>query len=67
MEAYPPSSEEVPPPPPPDSLAPPGTPPFGDGGPVVCLVTGLRDGFAGGVMGSVFGFGNFLSLILALF
>ncbi|MCO5580996.1 hypothetical protein L7F22_034872 [Adiantum nelumboides] len=57
MEAHPSPPEEAPPEAPaPDSLAPPGTPPLGDGGPVFCLVTGLRDGFAGGVMGSVFGF-----------
>lgn len=62
MEAYPSpgsTSEDAPTSsPPPDSLAPPGTPPPGDGGPVICLVTGLRDGFAGGLMGSVFGFGQ---------
>lgn len=59
MEAHPSPSEETPPEiPAPDSLAPPGTPPLGDGGPVFCLVSGLRDGFAGGVMGSVFGFGQ---------
>ncbi|KAI5057209.1 hypothetical protein GOP47_0027224 [Adiantum capillus-veneris] len=55
MEAHPSPSEEAPAP---DRLAPPGTSPLGDGGPVVCLVTGLRDGFAGGVMGSIFGFGQ---------
>lgn len=57
MEAYPSpgsSSEEAPPSSPANSLAPP----LGDGGPVVCLVTGLRDGVAGGLMGSVFGFGQ---------
>ncbi|KAH7331089.1 hypothetical protein KP509_20G014200 [Ceratopteris richardii] len=58
MEARPSPVDEAPPETSaPDSLASPGNP-FGDGGPVVCLVTGIRDAFAGGVMGSVFGFGQ---------
>ena len=29
----------------------------GEGGPALCLVSGIRDGISGGVMGSIFGFG----------
>lgn len=59
MEAFPSADPQDGPPLPqsPDTLPPPAAAPS-DAPIIICLATGLRDGFAGGIMGSVFGFGQ---------